>query len=263
MNRIKLILAALVTGTLLVPALAFAQDANVSITASVNASSTAPHSATLSAALTTAKSRADQEITRRITAMNALLTRVNAMTRVDASFKTTLAANIQIQITALTALQATIDSDTTASTLKVEIQSITKSYRIFALVLPQANIGAAADRVQTVSGLMLTLSSKLSSRLASSTTTDNASSSAALADANAKIADAQLQATASIGHIAGLQPDNGNKTTMAANTAALKLARADIKVAQQDLAAARKDFASVMGALHVQGSVEASSTVQH
>lgn len=265
MNRIKFILAALVTGTLLVPALALAQDVSATVTGSVHASTTAPRTEGLSASLTTAKSRADQEITRRITAMNALLTRVNGMTRVDASFKATLAANIQTQVTALSALQSTIDSDTSASTLKVEIHSITKSYRIFALVLPQANVGAAADRIQTVAALMTTLSGKLSARLASSTATgaDNASSTAALADANAKIADAQVQATAAIGHIAGLQPDNGVKSVMTSNTAALKLARADIKVAQQDLAAARKDFAVIMSGLHINVSAAATTTVQH
>lgn len=261
MHLTKKILAAAALGAMLAPAFALAQStANVGASADVNVSTSA-NTGGLSAALTNAKSRADQEITRRITAMNAQLARVNAMTRVDATFKASLATDIQTQITALTNLQSTIDSDTTGSTLKVEIQSITKSYRVFALILPQGAISAAADRVQTIAGLMTTLSNKLSARLASSTG-DTSASAAALADANAKIADAQLQATASIGHISALQPDNGDKTVMASNTAALKLGRADIKVAQQDLIAARKDFGTVMSSLGVSASAQASSTVQ-
>ena len=44
-------------------------------------------------------------------------------------------------------LQSQIDADAAAdatSSLKTDIQSITKSYRIFALVIPQGTIEAAA-----------------------------------------------------------------------------------------------------------------------
>jgi hypothetical protein len=258
----KHLFAAVAVAALLAPALAFAQ-----VGASVNASVTtgdagASVRGTVSAdAITNAKARADQEIDRRTTSLQALLARINAMARVDASFKATLATTIQNQITALANLKATIDADSTLSTLKVEVQSITKSYRIYALVMPQASISAAADRVQTIAGLMTTLSGKLSARIASSTTVD-AAASAALTDANAKIADAQVQATAAIGHISGLQPDNGDKTTMAANLAALKLARADIRVAQQDFVAARKDFTTILNSLHVSASATSSASVQ-
>lgn len=229
--------------------------ANVGIQASTTVSARG------SDAASNAKARADQEIDRRITGLNALVTRIDAMQKIDATFKASLAATVQAQITDLTNLKATIDADSSASTLKVEVQSITKSYRIYALVMPQATIGAAADRTQTLVGMFTTLGQKLQTRIASSTNASTVAVSA-MADFNAKVADAQVQATAAVSHIAGLQPDNGNKTVMQNNQTALKQARADIRVAQQDFVAARKDAQTLIEALGGSTSVSASSTLQ-
>lgn len=208
--------------------------------------------------VTQAKARADQEIDRRIAGLNAFLTRIQAMQKVDATFKATLSTTIQGQIADLTNLKATIDADTNTSTLKVEVQSIAKSYRIYMLVMPQAALGAAADRAQTLVTMFTTLGAKLQARIASSTT-DTSAAVTAMADFNAKVADGQVQATAAVGHIAGLTPDNGDKTVMQSNLTALKQARADIKVATQDFVAARKDAQTIMQALGA-SSASASST---
>ncbi len=48
-----------------------------------------------------AKNRADQEITRRLNALNALGTRVNDMVRLSADEKSSLSSTIQGQITAI------------------------------------------------------------------------------------------------------------------------------------------------------------------
>jgi len=209
----------------------------------------------------TAKARADQEIDRRVTSLNNFLARVNAMTKIDASFKASLTSTIQGQINDLTSLKATIDADEGTTTLRMEVQSITKAYRIYALVLPQAAIGAAADRVQTMVGMFQTLGSKLQARLSAASSTGAAAASA-MTDFNAKVADAQVQATAAITHISGLQPDNGDKAVMKSNTDALKKARADIKVAMEDFADARKDAATVMSALRIGASAGAGATLQ-
>lgn len=242
---------------------ALAQTVDVSTHASVqtggaNASVTAGAQGSAEA---TAKARADQEIDRRVSSLNAFLGRINGMTKIDATFKASLASTIQTQINDLTTLKSTIDADTTASTLKVEVQSITKSYRIYALVLPQAAIGAAADRAQTLVGMFTTLGGKLSARIASSSG-DTSAAAAALVDFNAKVADAQVQATAAVNHIAGLEPDNGNKTVMQTNDTALKLARADVRVAQQDFVAARKDADTIIQSLGGTSSASVNGSVQ-
>ncbi len=81
----------------------------------------------------------------------------------------------------------------------------------------------------------------------------------ALADMNAKVAGANAQASAAVTEIANLQPDNGNATIMASNTAALKDARTKIQAAQQDLVAARQDSGSIVKAL-IAAKVSASAT---
>jgi len=269
MTLSKTLISGVTTAALVAsPLVAFAQtnvggsvNANVNAGAQVNVSA---HASTTgqSDAVTKAKERADQEIDRRIANLNQFLSRVNAMQRVDATFKATLATEVQGQITDLTNLKTTIDADTNTATLKPEIQSITKSYRIYALVLPQAAIGAAADRTQTLVAMFQTLGAKLQSRIASSTS-DTSQAMTAMTDFNAKVADAQVQATAAINHIANLKPDNGDKATMQSNKDQLSKARADIKVAMQDFADARKDAATIMSSLNGSAAVNASTTVNH
>jgi len=212
-----------------------------------------------------AQQRADQEITRRISALDALSTRVNAMVKLSASDKTSLSTTIQSQITLMNQLQTQIAADAAANSttsLKADIQSITKSYRIFILVIPQGAIEAASDRVMTVAGMMTTLSGKLQTRItaAQSAGADMSTSVSALADLNAKVADAQTQSQAAVTEVASLQPDNGVASVEASNTAALKDARSKIQAAQQDLIAARTDAGTIVKAL-IAVNATASTTV--
>ena len=51
---------------------------------------------------------------------------------------------------------------------KTDIQSITKGYRIYLLILPlEARIAAASDRIVTITSLMTDLSAKLPARITS------------------------------------------------------------------------------------------------
>ena len=101
------------------------------------------------------------------------------------------------------ATQITADGNSTTS-LKTDIQSITGSYRIFALIIPQGAIEAATDRIMTIVSDMTTIGTKLQARIGSSA---SASVTSALADYNAKIADANTQAQAAASKISSLTPD--------------------------------------------------------
>lgn len=210
---------------------------------------------------------ADKEITRRITALEALETRVENMARLSADEQGSLSSTIQSQITALNDLKTKIDADVTANnttTLKTDVHSITESYRIFMLVLPQGAIEAAADRVLTISGIMADLSTKLSSRISAAASAGNDVSAAqtALTDMNAKISDANTQIQAANTEAASLTLDNGSSTVMKANTSALQDARAKVVAAQHDLIAARADAMTIIRALGgFKASVNASTTV--
>lgn len=244
----------------LAPVFALAQT-NVGVSASTSVSG----SAKFTALETKAKDKGDKEIDRRIAALNDLNTRVQAMQRVSDAFKQSLNATISAEISSLTALKAKIDGDTDSATLKADIKSITDGYRIFALVLPQGRIAAAADRIATIVNMLGTLGSKLQARVqtAGAAGNDVTALNALLADMSAQLSDAQTQAQAAITVSATLQPDGGDKTKMASNLSALKQARADIVAAQKDLAAARKDVGQIVAGLaKFNANANASSTVQ-
>lgn len=219
--------------------------------AGIKARLNAEASATLAVRITTIIDRADQEITRRVNALNALSVRVAAMVRLSATDKNNLSSSIQSQITAMNSLQTQISADAAAnntSSLKTAVQSITASYRIFALILPQGMIEAAADRALTIVGIMNDLSTKLSARIQAAQSARNNVTVAqtALTDFNAKVSDANTQANAAVSEVASLTPDNGSSTIMVSNTATLKDARSKIQAVQQDFVAARADAETII-----------------
>ena len=269
-------------------ATAYAQTSAVTatnVTATVTASTTVPTTAAtraaarLSAAQAAAQAKlqaqtqkaisrgislGDQEITRRITALNQLLTRIAQMKKVSASEQAVIAGQVQGQIATMTALKTEIDADTSTTTLKASVQSITVSYRIFALILPQVEILAASDRVGTIVDAMTVLEPKLAAAITTAQTAgkDVTPLQATLADYNAKVSDAGAQYVNAGNTVAVLVPDNGDTTVAASNEAALKAARADIKTATADLVAARKDAATIVTALkefHISTSTSASA----
>ncbi|MDD5068586.1 MAG: hypothetical protein PHS53_04505 [Candidatus Pacebacteria bacterium] len=195
--------------------------------------------------------RGDKEIDRRIAALQNQNDRIQSAKRVSDEGKSMIAGSIQSQIDILTVLKTKIDADTDEATLRTDLKSITASHRIFALVMPQAAITAAALRIETIAGNLATISGKLKTRIttAQAAGKDVTAVNTTLAHMNAQIADALVQAKAAKDRISGLVPDNGDKTKAEANRAALLAARADIKVGAADLRDARKDAETILKAL--------------
>jgi hypothetical protein len=113
--------------------------------------------------------------------------------------------------------------------------------------------------------MLAQLSDKFSARIAALPSGTSASLSATLADYNAKIADAKVQANAAVSEVANLKPDNGDTSIQQSNTAALKDARSKTQAAQQDIVAARKDAETIVKGLRgtgasVSGSASATTT---
>ena len=236
-------------------------DASATVRVRGGLSSSTTVAAKIDARIATAKERADKEIDRRITKLNDLSAKINGMVHITSDQKTSLTATITGQISDLTTLKGQIDAETGTTTLKADIQSITKSYRIFALILPEVSIMAAADRALTVDSLMADFATKLSERISTASTSEQAAWQAALSDYNAKVADAKTQAQAAIDGVSGLKPDNGDQTVMQSNLAALKAARAKVQAAQQDLVAARKDAGKIAkGVAGLEASMHASAS---
>ncbi len=208
--------------------------------------------------------RGDQAIDKRIASLQALEARVSGMTRLSADEKATLSASLESTITQLTTLKAKIAAETDPTALKADLQSITKSYRVYALVLPQAAVVAAANRIETIVTQMQSFHDKLQTRItaASSAGTDTSAAAAALADFDAKVAAAATASASASASVAGLVPDNGDATVSAANTTKLKAARTQIQAAEASLKAARADIDTVLKNLKVTVSAKGSASAE-
>ncbi len=238
--------------TVLAPTAAFAQtDAPTAQPTATPVTTTVPITVVLTAKQQASVTKAEQEIDRRVAALDDLATRVQQMQKVTDAFKQSLVTSIQAQVSALTTLRAKIAADTDAATLKTDIQSITDSYRVYALVLPQARIATAGDRVMALVDMMTALGTKFQQRIASAQSAggDVSALSAALSDLGAKLLDASAQARAGVSVSASLVPDGGDKAKLASNTTALKASRSDIQTAQKDIQTGEKDIKTILAGL--------------
>lgn len=192
------------------------------------------------------KERGDKEIARRIAGLNHLMDKINGMSKLTADQKAAFASEVNQNISDLNALKAKIDADTDLQTLKTDIKSIVDSYRIFALVMPQINILGTAERTIEVANKMSTFAGKLQVRIteAEQNGKDVAVLKLALADMQAKITDAQTQATNAEDAVMNLDPSGypGNRTS-------LEQGWKDLKTAREDFGAASKDGKKIVEGL--------------
>lgn len=240
--------AAAATLALLAPSLVLAADVT---TTAAGATVPATAETKISAKMDRQRMIGAKEIDRRVAALNALVTRINDLKRLNADAKTSVTTSLNTQAQALTALKAKIAADTDEATLKTDVQSITDAYRVFALVLPQSRIVIMSDSIVYVADAMLTVGSKLDARIkaAEAAGKDVTALKTALADLGTKATDAKTQAQNAVSLIANLTPDQGDKTKMAENTKALNDARAKLKAGRDDLTAARADVMKITTAL--------------
>ncbi len=187
------------------------------------------------------KTRADNEITRRVNALTRLISRISEMKRLTPEQKTSLTLQVQSEITALTTLKAKIDADTDLATLRTDVQSITKSYRIYALYIPKIYIIVHADRLLSLVDDMTALQAKLQTRIDAlkAEGKDTSQMQTFISDMTTKLADAKTKAQSAIDMVVLLTPEGfpGNKATLVSARTLLQTARKDLsdahKAAQQ------------------------------
>ena len=252
-NSFKYIIIATSIASVLAVAPAFAATSTVSSSTQIRfakmqarvASSTAAH-------IQSGITKGNEMIQQRIDSLNTLISRIQGMKKVSDSDKATVVTSLQAEITDMNSLQTTLDSSTSTTTVKGEVSSITKSYRVYMLVLPQAQIVAAADRILDIASSLNAIQTKIDARLASTTLSASTTSAVqtSLATFSAKISDATTQANAAVSEVSVLKPDNGNTTLAASNKTALKDARSKIVAAQKDLNEARKLIQDAVQAIH-------------
>ena len=208
--------------------------------------------------------RGNKEIDVRVAAMNELSTRIQSMVHLTDSEKSALSANFSNEISALNTLKTKLTTDTDKATLRADVASVTKAYRVFALVEPQGRITAASDRIISIVTTFQTINAKLAVKITAAQTAghDVTALNAALADMTAKATDAQTQAQAAVSGVVSLAPDNGVAATATSNKAALVAARGAIKTATDDLKAARADAQTIVQGLKAFGATTNTQTTQ-
>ena len=177
-----------------------------------------------------------REIDARIASLTNLNTRIQALTNVSATNKTTIGTNVQTQITALTSLRAKISADTDLAVLKTDVASITKSYRIYGLVMPKYKLAAKVDAHFATIANLATTSTRLSTDIQTAQTAgrDVTSLRTTLTSLNAKLADANTQSNAALTLVAPLLPDMGSTTVLTANRQVLTEAYAKYRLSLVD-----------------------------
>lgn len=184
------------------------------------------------------KNRADQEINRRLTTLNSLLTKITASKKLSDTNKSSLSTLIQSDITNLTTLKSKIAVDSDLATLRSDVQLIVKDYRIYLLIRPKAGIVVAGDTVLANTEKLSTLAGKLQTRIsqAQAAGKDVSALQTAYTDMQAKIADAQKQALNAQTAVMPLTPEGypANKTTLLSAVGMLKTARTDMQTARKD-----------------------------
>lgn len=197
-------------------------------------------------------SKSNMEIDNRVEGLNSLVERVKEMERLSEQEKSAIISTLNSEIENIKNLKTAINASSTSSTtLKADMLAIAKAYRIHALVIPQGRIVASADRIVTIADKLAVLSVKLQARIdaAKASSTDVSAMVTLIADLNAKVADAKVQAQAAVTEVTSLKPDNGDEAVLKSNQVALKDARTKIQVATKDVNVARKDSKNIISAL--------------
>lgn len=208
--------------------------------------------------VTNLQTRGAAEIDRRLTSLNSWLGRINANPNLSPTAKTNLAGTIQAEVTSLTALKAKIEADTELVTLRADVKSITDSYRVYALVLPQTALTVTANRVEMTAAKMATISAQLETELEGNTSKP---AQTALTSLKAKVASALAAATKVQTAVLALVPQGypGNRST-------LTTSRNQLQTAIRDLRNARTDIKTIMDVLKTSapasGSASASSSAK-
>lgn len=201
------------------------------------------------------KTTADKMLDQRIESLNKLKERLTQMKNLSDTDQAALNTVINNVINDLNNVRTNIETATSTESAKEARESITKKYRVYALLMPQLNIIASADRITTMVSMMNIVTAKLESRLSSASTTSSLSitdlntANKALVEVKTKLADAQNNAQSAVTQVSGLIPDDGDKAIADSNLKSLKEARSKLKTAQSSLVTAKKNAESVMKVL--------------
>lgn len=109
--------------------------------------------------------RGTQEINRRLTTLNTLSSKINSATRVTSADKDALHKEVSAEISSLTELRTKLAAETTLTAARTDARSIVTEYRVYALIVPKAQIIRLADSVLQSNSKLSALAQKLQTRI--------------------------------------------------------------------------------------------------
>ena len=191
--------------------------------------------ATDQAKVTQIISKGDTEISRRLTTLNSLSSKISSAQKLSAGDSSTLSSEVSTEVSGLTTLKTKLDADTDLATAKSDAQSIFSDYRVYALIVPKVDLVRTADSQQVTEGQLTTLAGKLQSRITADQTAgkDVSALQSELSDLNTKVSAAQTISAKIETGVIGLQPSdyNSNHAVLSGDRDQLKTAQSDIKAA--------------------------------
>lgn len=199
-----------------------------------------------SARMALLKARGHLAIQRRLNELDRLSSLVHSATHLKGPDRTSLLSKLSSDRSGLQSLDTKIQSDTDATKLHNDLQSIVNAYRIYVLVAPQVHLTVAADRVEafieygnSVVGRLLSAIDKAKAK-----GKDVKAAQAAVIDMKTQLADAASEVAGIPSKVIALTPSGypGNRTT-------LLNARSSILTARAHLLKARDDAQSAVSAL--------------
>jgi ATP-dependent protease HslVU (ClpYQ) ATPase subunit len=202
------------------------------------ASSSTSTSAAPAQRLATIKAKGAAEITRRLTSLNTVTTKISGTTKLSASDQAYLSSEVSAEVSGLTALQTKLASDTTVSEASADAQSIYTEYRVYALVLPKVWLVRTADDQQTTEANLTALAQKLQSRITADqtagkniTTLQNELNDMTMQTNNAQSISSSMETK-----VLTLQPSyyNSDHTILSGDLTQLKTAHTDNTAAYTD-----------------------------
>jgi hypothetical protein len=214
---------------------ATAQGTAVATTDTSSTSSTAK--------LATIISRGTTEITRRLGTLTTLNEKLSSATELTTNDKATLSTEITNEISGLTALKTTLDSETTVAAATVDAENIFSEYRVYALITPQVLIIKTADDQQATQAKLSSLATALSSHLTSQSSPAIQADLVAMAS---MISSAHAISSVTESSVITLTPAdyNTSHTILSGNYAQLKIAQTDDTTAATDAQAIITSLAS-------------------
>ena len=217
-----------------------AVDADTTPTPSPSATSTpAPHSI----ALATLKARCNVAVQRRLGTLGADDTFVKDSAAITDADRSKLEGQITADEQGLTALDHTIQGDTTWAQAHADCMLIVTDYRVYVLENPKIHEVIAADGITKVDGTFETLIPELQALI------NNSSVSATIkAQAQADLNDLTSKVNASHTSISGVTASVINLAPAGwpGNQVDLKSAAQNIKTARNDLSGARTDVNDIL-----------------